>query len=94
MSETLRDRIATAILNAVYDPLCNSASRSAADAVIAELGLETEWAVEIDYAANLTESYPTEAEARERAAEINEDDPETWTRVVCRIESDWRSVDE
>ena len=65
-----------------------------ADAVIAELGLETEWAVEIDYAANLTESYPTEAEARERAAEINEDDPETWTRVVCRIESDWRSVDE
>lgn len=37
MSETLRDRIATAILNAVYDPLCNSAARSAADAVVTEL---------------------------------------------------------
>ena len=42
MSETLRDRIATAILNAVYDPLCNSAARSAADAVVTEIGLREE----------------------------------------------------
>jgi len=46
VSETLRDRIATAILNAVYDPLCNSASRSAADAVIAELGLHRQFLVD------------------------------------------------
>lgn len=65
-----------------------------ADEVIAGLGLEVIWAVEVEYAGNLTESYPTEAEARERAAEILSDDPEATARVVCRVQSQWKGVDD
>lgn len=73
--------------------LYDSERESLADAVIAELKLETMWAVEVDYVGNRTEPYPTEAEARERAAEIRADDPETRARVVYRIQSDWNGVD-
>lgn len=48
-SGALRDRITTAILNAVYDPLCASAARSAADAILAIPGIAVVELPESDY---------------------------------------------
>mgnify|MGYP003608899370 CR=1 FL=1 len=75
MTDILRDRIAHAIAQADGDlPGMEPAScdYEMADAVIAELGLQTEWGIDIAYG-GYERDFTDRDEAAERLAEIVED---------------------